>query len=391
MLFWSFVLAFVLSILYYMSPVHNTVQIEDKPLADTMVATFVNAHQAAKRLTYMDKAGKKNIIKQCDNDFGTGKTDCLDENGNPIEIEVEDTAKREITFRYKEYMQGLKNNPTSYFLSKEDTLSALDSSRQYSDGTLAYIAHTEIKKILPWVKNRDGYNVLYMYNITSAFACITDVATDGDTTTPYLTFDCQGGKGGGTGGKDEDEKDKTPSLGDYVITYMQAPPSDGDSIGRNELWRSGILRRTKGSHECGVLWKTQKKSNDDDGYKITVKARKSNADGDIEETEREIHIDSRKRYDKDSPYIMDNSRRFTVSVPALIGDALYNLKDSGGNYYLREDMESGYLLFCITPMDDIKASFKDKCKRGYGKYIIKEKTDSSTENELLDCRDTTTE
>lgn len=349
MLFWSFVLAFVLSILYYMSPVHNTVQIEDKPLADTMVATFVNAHQAAKRLTYTDKGmtyftNKQCVVKdeegkpQTDNAGNLIKEDCL-EDGNPIEIEVEDTSKREITFTYKQAMAGLTGGDLPDCSPESKDPACIFSG--ILSGGIAIINSDEIKKILPWVDALQ--NGVDMYNITSAFACIKA----GETSS--LTFDCQGGKSGG--------------IGDYVITYMQAPHSDG--IGRNELWRSGILRRTKGSHECGVLWKTG------EGNKITVKARKYNADGDIEETEREIHIASRKRYDETSHYIMDNSRRFTVSVPALIGDALYNLKDSGGNYYLREDMESGYLLFCITPIDDIKASFEWKNSHGYGVYQVK--------------------
>lgn len=371
MLFWSFVLAFVLSILYYLSPVHNVVQVEDKPLADTLVSTFVNVHQAAKRLTYTDMADKKTIIKQCvdiDSDGKSFSVDCIDAEGNPMEIEVEDTSKRVITFTYKQAMAGLTGGSLPS-CSSESKVPACIFNRILSEG-IAIINPGEIKKILPWVKYRDDDNsldVLDMYNITSAFACIKA----GET--PSLTFDCQGGKSGG--------------IGDYVITYMQAPHSDG--IGRNELWRSGILRRTKGSHECGVLWKTN-------AGKIMLTARKYNDDGDIEEFQRAIDIEARKRYDENSPYIMDNSRRFTLSVPTLIGKVIEESPDNvdadgNGKKDITEDMESGYLLFCITPIDDIKASFIDKCKRGYGKYIIKEKTDSSTENELLDCRDTITE
>ena len=112
MLFWSFILAFVLSLLYYMSPVHNVVQVEDKPLADTMVATFVNAHQAAKRMMYTDMAGTKTVNKQCDGVSPEGKpikVDCQDEDGLPIPIQVEDTSKRTITFTYKKDMASLKN------------------------------------------------------------------------------------------------------------------------------------------------------------------------------------------------------------------------------------------------------------------------------------------
>lgn len=378
MLFWSFVLAFVLSVLYYMSPVHNTVQVEEKPLADTLVATFVNAHQAAKRLTYTDTAGKKTITKQCvdiDSDGKSFSVDCIDAEGNPIEIEVEDTSKRVITFTYKEKMHNLIGKETSGFLSVDSTATAtaLDSSRKYSDGTLAYIDQTEIEKILPGVSFDE-------YDITSAFACITNVGTDGvnnTTVVPYLTFDCQGGKGGGTGGKDESETAKTGGLGDYVITYMQAPKSEG--LARNELWRSGILRRTKGSHECGVLWKTV-------GGEITVYAY-GYKDSDVDKStlhEKKVSIPARKRYDETSPYIMDNSRRFTVSVPSLIGDVL--AQESA----LAADMSDGYLLFCITPMDDIRASFVDKCKRGYGKYKIVDTAPDRTQTPVWDCTGTGT-
>ena len=357
MLFWSFVLAFVLSMLYYMSPVHNVVQVEEKPMADTLVATFVSAHQAAKRLTYTDTVGKKTITKQCvdiDSDGKSVSVDCVDAEGNPIKIEVEDTSKRVITFTYKEKMQGLKTSATSDFLKKEETLSALDSSRKYSDGTLAKIVPDKIKRFLPAVSNE----TFKEYNITSAFACITDAAEDGGTTNAYLTFDCQGGKGGGMGGKNESEEAKKAGIGDYVITYMQAPKSEG--LARNELWRSGILRRTKGSHECGVLWKTE--DGEITAYFYGYK------DGDVDKStlhERKISIPKRKRYDETSPYIMDNSRRFTVSVPTLIGQAVAE-EDAA----LASDMQDGYLLFCITPMDDIKASFESKCDKGYGTYTI---------------------
>lgn len=350
MLFWSFVLAFVLSILYYMSPVRNVVQVEDKPLADTLVSTFVNAHQTAKRLTYTDKGGVKTVNKQCDSKCDTTdeegntiqvdcKVDCLNEFGNPIKIEVEDTSKREITFTYKQAMAGLTGGSLPD-CSSEPKVPACIFSGILSEG-IAIINPDEIKKILLGLDyiGETGVltNRLETHNITSAFACIKA----GET--PSLTFDCQGGKSGG--------------IGDYVITYMQAPDSQKSTVARNELWRSGILRRTKGSHECGVLWKTN-------AGRITLTARKYNADGDIEEFQRTIDIGSRKKYDENSPYIMDNSRRFTLSVPTLIGEAL--AEDDA----LASDMTDGYLLFCITPMDDIKASFEWKNSHGYGVYQI---------------------
>ena len=356
MLFWSFILAFVLSLLYYMSPVHNVVQVEDKPLADTMVATFVNAHQAAKRMMYTDMAGTKTVNKQCDGVSPEGKpikVDCQDEDGLPIPIQVEDTSKRTITFTYKKAMKSANKAPCAekepQCIFDEVKEGIVPINAQYSHGGLAIINPSEIKKMLHGVTE----TAFYDYNITSAVACISNLANEKDekgnykNTVPYLTFDCKGGKGNG--------------VGDYVITYMQAPTEEHSIIARNELWRSGVLRRTKGSHECGVLWETK-------NGELSLMVN-NYQDGKIIEKSQNIQVDARKKYDKDSPYILDNSRRFTVSVPKVIGEQL--AKDVA----LRSDMKSGYLLFCITPIDDIKASFEWKNKNGYGIYQI---TDSTT-------------
>ena len=68
-----------------------------------------------------------------------------------------------------------------------------------------------------------------------------------------------------------------------------------------------------------------------------------------------------------------------MSVPKVIGEQL--AKDVA----FRSDMKSGYLLFCITPIDDIKGSFSNKCKRQYGKYKILDKIDNATTNLIADC------
>lgn len=367
MLFWSFVLAFVLSVLYYMSPVHNTVQIEDKPLSDSLVATFVNAHQAAKRLTYMDRGALKTVNKQCDDPFSDGTIDCLDNNGNPIPIEVEDTSQRVITFTYKKEMQKLKpGGGGSSYLSPDTASSTRDASRAYSDGALAYIDTSVIRKFLPGDKKFDEY--VYYNGLRSAFVCITNVGGSGTTVEPYLTFDCQGGKGAGNLiGEEKGLELQKAGIGDYVLTYMSAPDSEVSQIAHAELWRSGVLRRTKGSHECGVLWYAE-------GGQIEVSGLYQYENGDIKRDEEgnpilynhNILVPKRKKYDETSNYILDNSRRFTVSVPKRIGEVL------SADSVIRSDMKSGYLLFCITPMDDIRGSFENKCDRGYGRYTIKD-------------------
>lgn len=317
MLFWSFILAFVVGILYYVSPTYNVVQVEQKPQADALVATFVSAHQAAKRMMYSDVAGTKEVNKK-------------DKDGNPILIEVEDTSKRMITFTYKTAVKNLGAVTTCsaegnikgsgiFETSCETSSSSGTETPVYSVGNLVHIKTDELKKALPSSHEFEDEPV------TSAIACISNKGTNSMgnevTTEPYLTFDCKGGKSGG--------------VGDYIITYMQAPDSEKSKMARNELWRSGILRRTKGSHECGVLSLIDDKDN-----------RK------------------RQKYDENAEYVLDNSRRFTVSVPKAITDVLS--KDTA----LKNDMDSGYLLFCITPIDDIRASFEWKCTHGYGKYKI---------------------
>ena len=336
MLFWSFILAFVVGILYYVSPTYNVVQVEQKPQADALVATFVSAHQAAKRMMYSDVAGKKEVNKQCDSTNAEGKpikVDCKDKDGNPILIEVEDTSKRMITFTYKTAVKNLGAACSAegnikgsgiFETSCETPSSSGTETPVYSVGNLVYIKTDELKNALP-SSHKKVTSQFENEPVTSVIACISNKGTNSMgnevTTEPYLTFDCKGGKSGG--------------VGDYIITYMQAPDSEKSKVARNELWRSGILRRTKGSHECGVLSLIDDKDN-----------RK------------------RQKYDENAEYVLDNSRRFTVSVPKAITDVLR--KDA----VLKNDMDSGYLLFCITPIDDIRASFEWKCTHGYGKYKI---------------------
>ena len=323
MLFWSFVLAFILSILYYLSPVHNVVEIEDKPLSDAMIATFVNAHQAAKRMTYKSEAEVKKVNKQCDvtDIYGQQvKVDCTDNAGNPVMINVTDPTSRVITFTYAGSVQESKT--PWWDINPED-----------------------IKAVLPAVIDTDLDD---LYIISQVFCLsndgavydtngqITDCKTESiydkennriackPTSEPYLTNICKGKKGNG--------------MGDYLVTYM-LPPED-QYVGK-ELWRSGLLRRTKGSHECGILWKT-----------MNGKIKLSSG--------RVINVEPRTKYDKNSPYILDNSRRFTVSVPKAIGEKVET--------EFLEDMKTGYLPFCITPLEDIYRSFKFRCEKGYTHY-----------------------
>ncbi len=364
MLFWSFVLAFVLAILYYISPTYNVVQVEQKPMADTMVAAFVNTHQAAKRLMYTDTVGTKQVTQQCDGTDSAGnpiKVDCVDAIGTPVKIDVEDTSSRKITFNYKGIMNSFKTSAADCANTVGNGVLSVacaptqDGGKLYSIGSLAEINPDDIDKMLPTIP------VDKLGDITSAVACIADESSDTEIktnadgsittsykkTTPYLTFDCAGKKNGG--------------IGDYVITYMQAPDSEHAAMSRNELWRSGILRRTKGSHECGVLWPATGFTLNEGVYDYTVD--NGNITGTVASS-AEIGAIERRKYDIDAEYVLDNSRRFTISVPKAITDVLKQ------DEALKNDMDSGYLLFCITPISDIRASFEWKCTHGYGKYKI---------------------
>ena len=53
MLFWSFVLSFVMAILFYAYyPRTDQITIVEKPQAESAVMAFVNSHQAAKKMIY---------------------------------------------------------------------------------------------------------------------------------------------------------------------------------------------------------------------------------------------------------------------------------------------------------------------------------------------------
>ena len=344
-------------------------QVEQKPQSDALVSAFVSAHQAAKRMMYSDRAGLKWVDKKCTDDKehdsegyclqdkkGTDGQVVIDSNGQVVKeripIQVEDVSTRTVQFSYKQAIKSLVETECvndaitsgifSFGCDKED--GPAEAAR--SVGNLATLNSEDLKSVNRLV-DVDGLG------ITSAIACISNKVktTDSfginvevnDPQTPYLTFDCEGGKTGG--------------IGDYIITYMQAPSTERSILSRNELWRSGILRRTKGSHECGVLWPVNQS--------VTVQSQATNSVGEEIVFDEEIEITAkRQKYDINGEYVLDNSRRFTVSVPRAITNVLK--KDPA----LKNDMDSGYLLFCITPIDDIRASFEWQCKHGYGRYKI---------------------
>ncbi|MBR5130109.1 MAG: hypothetical protein IKV03_02660 [Alphaproteobacteria bacterium] len=337
MLFWSFVLAFILSILYYMTPIYNVVQVEGKPLADSLVSEFVTAHQAAKRLMYRDEPGKKCV--ETDEDGNTHDVDCIkDASGNIIDdqnLVVPDTSQHIITFAYKQSIKQLDErcmhapSATNGYFQTDCNRVSISETPKDSLGQLVAIDSNKIRQMLPVSSGKD---------ISSVVACISNKGTTEDQIEPYLTFDCNGGKSNG--------------IGDYVVTYMRAPGSDEDVVD-TELWRSGILRRTKGSHECGVL--------------SLISDNRENR--------------TRQKYDIDAEYVLDNSRRFTVSIPNMITTALKQQYQDDHNFLA--DMNDGYLLFCITPIDDIRASFQFKCKKGYGRYTIDGDTSCQDERKRI--------
>ena len=337
MLFWSFVLAFVLSILYYLSPVHNVTQVEDKPLSDAMVATFVNAHQMAKRMTYKSTSDVKTVNKQCDVTDAYGriiKVDCRDDKGNFIPISVADPTSRTLTFTYA---VSVEESPTLWWdINPADIKQMLPALTDADFDDLGIVS--QVFCISNDGAEYDEAGRLYRCNTENIYDKNDNLIGCKPTSKPYLTKKCKGQKGNG--------------IGDYLVTYM-LPPED-EYIGK-ELWRSGILRRTKGSHECGVLWKT----NDDKTINLS--------------SGEEIEVGARKKYDENSNYILDNSRRFTLSIPKVIGDNI--------PLDYKEAMSNGYLPFCITPIEDIYRSFKLKCQKGYNHY----KTITYNEIVLEDC------
>ena len=401
MLFWSFILAFVVGILYYVSLPYDAVQIEQKPMADTAVVMFVNAHQRAKEMIYtIENAGSRTVeITQ------------TDANGNPVKgggyKDVTDVTAPTIIMMYDDWMRGViqqSEDATGEIGIFHEKSAVLDSSTNeipfgvmdntYRNSSLTVLSSDRTKEDLMSIVSLVARIGTITYEKTEKNALTNEEETSVEKgPSKKMIFDCVDyDDGGNTGcaceykkqcidGKDcsddahcarVSETDKTCdyrsvcrlkgnlmdattdrcvcTTKDYVITYMNpelASWAGNEKITHQELWRSAILRRTKGSHECGVLYPTVGLQRN--GVKVLPKIA--------------------KKYDTNAEYVLDNSQRFTVSIPKVITDEIKK--------YTGETDLTDYL-FCITPIDDIQTELSgvsDGKKGGVFHrkgYIIKE-------------------
>lgn len=269
MLFWSFVLSFVMAILFYAYyPRTDQITIVEKPQAEAAVVAFINSHQAAKKMIY-------NFV------------DDYDINGkrvNPIYI--------------NEMKKADMNN-----IEVSNVHSAI-----FEDQTIPIDKLGHIKPGLIMDVNR-GIKGYRFDGINSAVACIRTNTVDG-TVTKELTFECEEG-----------------ITEDYVITYSDHPSWWDDTTKSRQLWRNALLKRSRFSNECGVLY-----------------PRSGGQAG---------NISGVVRYDPTSRYVLDNSQRFVISIPKEITGALDVLE--GGNM-------SDYL-FCITPVKPILENAEKEAAR----------------------------
>lgn len=409
MLFWSFILAFVVGILYYVSLPYNPVQIERKPVADTAVAMFVNAHQRAKEMIYTIKdAGSRNEIPKeegggyetvenvraptirmlYDNwmrevikekrgdtvDKGIFNGIMIDSLGRDIKLGVmmndnrnasltvlsSENTKKDLnniisviarigTVKYQRVATDSagvestdqKTNDTALLdcIEYDDTITGntgcqcdykkrcADGSECSDDSHCVGISYTDKDGI---VYSKDGTNVGYDETCVYRSWCRLD----------GIRMD----NGGQTILDSANNIKQTCSCTetDYVITFMNpdyASWAANPAITHQEFWRSGILRRTKGSHECGVLYPKDGMTREDGPLVVPPVARKYGKNGPVD-------------------YVLDNSQRFTVSIPKLITDEIERL--------MSDDDLTDYL-FCITPVDDIRSELtggKNKDKGG---------------------------
>lgn len=281
MLFWSFVLSFVMAILFYAYyPRTDQITIVEKPQAESAVMAFVNSHQAAKKMIY-------NLVDDYD-------------------------------------INGKRVNPIYINEMKKADMNNIEASNVHSaifeDQTIPIDKLGHIKPGLIMDVNR-GIKGYRFDGIHSAVACIkTDVDVEG-TVTKKLTFECEKG-----------------ITEDYVITYSDHPSWWDDTTKSRQLWRSALLKRSRFSNECGVLY-----------------PRSGGQAG---------NISGVVRYDPTSRYVLDNSQRFVLSIPKEITGALDVLE--GGNM-------SDYL-FCITPVKPILENAEKEAARYNAQVGLEETT-----------------
>ncbi len=413
MLFWSFILAFVVGILYYVSVPYDVIRFEQKPMADTAAVMFVNAHQRAKEMIYtIENAGGRTVE--------TTKTDA---DGNPAKgggyKSVTNVTAPTIIMMYDDWMRGVIQKDidptltveTGIFCEKptDSTDEADFCSKPINLGLMKnYDRNIALNKIASG-RSKDDLNEIYSF-VARVGKVTHEKTKNGETSverkhSEMMLFDCidyDDTVAGNTGCKCDykkqctdgtvcsddahcshvSETDKTCvyrsvcrlngnlmdaenkiidsvnnttercscTTKDYVITYMNpdnASWAGDERIAHQELWRSAILRRTKGSHECGVLYPAAGMQRN--GMTVIPKIA--------------------RKYDLNAEYVLDNSQRFTVSIPRLITDEIKK--------YTGETDLTDYL-FCITPIEDIKtelAGGTDGKKGGVFHrkgYIIKE-------------------
>lgn len=270
MLFWSFVLAFVLGILYYnFYPRSDMINIQDKPLAESAVVGFVNTHQSAKKALY-----------HFDEDVDGNQIIILD---YVLQMPLVPSSVSEVEQRnLKLFFPQDKTKP-------QDKLGHLNTSMRDTGSV--------------------GLNRERLSGIYSFVACLElTVNQSTNQLEKTLTFNC--------------DNEKTQN---YVVTYMDQPAWWSDDVRQKELWRSALLRRTKGSDECGVLYKRGS-------------------------------IPGLPRYDETSEYVLDNSRRYILSVPTQV------------TAMMKQNMNQNDLsdyLFCITSISNI---IRNAEKRSQVKY-----------------------
>lgn len=263
MLFWSFILAFVLGILYYnLYPRSDMIEVHDKPVAESAIVGFVDSHQSAKNALYHYEK---------------------DSEGNQVIV--------------VDYVPQMRLVP--YTVSEVEKRNLRLFTSQKSTQAADKLGHmTQNVRDTAMV----GMPRYRLQDIHSFVACLkVNVNATTGVVTKELTFDC--------------DNDKTQN---YVVTYMDHPTWWNDDVRTKELWRSAMLRRTKGSDECGVLYP-----------RVSM---------------GQAAITGLPRFDANSDYVLDNSRRYIVSVPKEITSMM---RTNLGANNLND------LLFCITSIPNI--------------------------------------
>lgn len=310
MLFWSFVLAFVLGILYYtMYPRPDAITVVEKPQAETAVVAFLNAHQVAKELMYsMDDLIPVTVT-------------------NPDGSTTQKEGEYETPVIRMTYVNQMKNVPMTLTTS---TSGVFDGLLPAEGAALGEDALKDLGYINQDIRNKRAYKFVKPNRrdeVFSAVACIktiyeTDPATGLPITDPI------------SGLPVEKEKQLTFTCGtdttDYVISIMNPDTAswiDNEKIARHELWRGALLHRTRGSYECGLLYPAAGSVSADGAGDLPA-------------------VTPAAQYDKNAKYVLDNSVRFTSSIPREITNKLEGKMGS--------DLTD--MLFCITPIKDIKTT-----------------------------------